>query len=78
MASLQSTHVILSFLGCITLALQYEEAGPIALCRTCDVIFSFVWQFAFLGIVPDLFRYVIIQQLDYVVLNFWIRELDLF
>jgi len=45
----------LSFLGqmAIILALKFEQAGPVALIRTCDVLFGFLLQFIFLGVVPD-------------------------
>lgn len=41
----------------LTLALQLEDAGPVALVRSCDVIFAYVWQYLFLNVVPDLFRW---------------------
>ncbi|MCL4156990.1 UNVERIFIED_CONTAM: hypothetical protein GTU68_030645 [Idotea baltica] len=46
---------ILSFLGQVlkTKALQLEEAGPVAIARTADVIFAFIWQFLFFGETPD-------------------------
>ena len=45
----------LSYLGQIlkTKALQVEQAGPVSIARTADVIFAFIWQFAFFGEVPD-------------------------
>lgn len=48
----------LSFVGqmSIILGLKFEQAGPVALIRTCDVIWGFLLQFAFLGVVPDLYR----------------------
>jgi drug/metabolite transporter (DMT)-like permease len=50
---------LLSFIGQMTiiLALKFEQAGPVALVRSCDVIFGFVLQFIFLGVVPDAYRY---------------------
>jgi len=49
---------ILSFIGQmgIILALKSEQAGPVALVRSCDVIFGFLFQFIFLGVVPDEYR----------------------
>jgi drug/metabolite transporter (DMT)-like permease len=44
---------------CLTLALKYELAGPVSLLRTTEVIFAFVWQLLFLGVIPDIFRYVV-------------------
>jgi drug/metabolite transporter (DMT)-like permease len=50
----------LTFIGqtCMTLAFKFEQAGTISLCRTTDVIFAFMWQFLFLGIIPDKFRFL--------------------
>ncbi|XP_021959979.1 solute carrier family 35 member G1 isoform X2 [Folsomia candida] len=44
-----------SFFGqsAIVLALKFEQAGPVALLRSCDVIFGFILQFLVLHIVPD-------------------------
>lgn len=36
-----------------TRALQLEEAGPVSVARTTDVIFAFLWQLIFFGDVPD-------------------------
>jgi uncharacterized metal-binding protein len=49
----------LSFVGqmSIVLALKFEQAGPVALIRSCDVIFGFLLQFVFLDVIPDLWRY---------------------
>lgn len=41
----------------INLALKIEDAGVVALVRSCDVICAFMLQFIFLGVVPDLLRY---------------------
>lgn len=51
---------VLSFLGQIlkTKALQMEEAGPIAIARSADVIFAYLWQFLFFQEVPDLFTII--------------------
>jgi len=40
---------------CLTLALKYEEAGPVSLVRTTEILFAFMWQFLLLGVVPDIF-----------------------
>lgn len=42
----------------INLALKLEDAGVVALVRSCDVIAAFMLQFIFLGVVPDLLRFV--------------------
>ncbi|ODN02168.1 hypothetical protein Ocin01_04506 [Orchesella cincta] len=41
----------------LALALQFEEAGPVSLVRTSEVVFAFIWQFLFLKVSPDIFRY---------------------
>lgn len=40
---------VFSFFGQIllTLALKLEHAGPVAICRTCDIVFAFIWQVIF-------------------------------
>ena len=43
--------------GSIVTALKPENAGPVALVRSLDVLFAFILQFQFLDIVPDLLRY---------------------
>lgn len=50
---------LLAFLGqsMFTMALKYEDAGPIALIRTSEVIFTFIWQIVFLAEIPDSFRF---------------------
>lgn len=40
----------------MNLALQFEQASPVAVTRTMDFIFAFVLQFVAMGIIPDLFR----------------------
>jgi drug/metabolite transporter (DMT)-like permease len=46
----------LTFLGhnTLTMALQYEQAGPVALVRTSEIIFTFGWQILFFQLFPDL------------------------
>lgn len=44
----------------IVLALQIEEAGTVALVRTCEVIFTFIWQWILLNKIPDWIRSVYI------------------
>lgn len=39
----------------IMLALKFEEAGPVALVGTSGVIFSFILQFLFFGVSPDIY-----------------------
>ncbi|CAG7786816.1 unnamed protein product [Allacma fusca] len=43
------------FMGQISLvlALKFENAGPVSLLRTCDVVLSFLWQYIFLNVIPD-------------------------
>ena len=50
--------VLISFSGQlgIILGLKFEQAGPVALTRTCDAVFAFLFQFLFLGVVPDKYR----------------------
>lgn len=45
----------LTFVGqnALTLALQYEQAGPISLIRPSEILFIFVWQFLFLNKIAD-------------------------
>jgi len=42
----------------LTLALQWEQAGPVALAKTSDCVFAFILQYFVLGVVPDIFRQV--------------------
>ncbi|GAB6026494.1 hypothetical protein CHUAL_012919 [Chamberlinius hualienensis] len=46
---------LFSFLGqvLLTKSLQLEQAGPVSICRTADIVFAFVWQVIFLGEVPN-------------------------
>jgi drug/metabolite transporter (DMT)-like permease len=46
---------LLAFLGqtFFTLALKYEDAGPISLIRTLEVPLTFMWQIIFLAELPD-------------------------
>ncbi|CAL8125840.1 unnamed protein product [Orchesella dallaii] len=47
---------LLTFLGqaFFVLAVKYEKAGPLSIARTSESIFAFLWQFLFLGVVPDM------------------------
>jgi drug/metabolite transporter (DMT)-like permease len=47
--------ILFTFLGqtLFVISLQFEQAGPVALMQTTDVIFSFINQFVFLQVVPD-------------------------
>lgn len=51
---------IFSFLGQIllTLALQLEQAGPVALARSSDIFFAFIWQMMVFNEAPN--RYSLI------------------
>jgi drug/metabolite transporter (DMT)-like permease len=40
----------------LAIALHTEEAGIVSLICTSDVVFAFIFQFIFLGDVPDIFR----------------------
>ncbi|EDV91210.1 solute carrier family 35 member G1 [Drosophila grimshawi] len=46
---------IFSFLGQIllTLSLQVEQAGPVAIARCADIVFAFIWQMIFFGEAPN-------------------------
>ncbi|KAH8358462.1 hypothetical protein KR093_000432 [Drosophila rubida] len=46
---------IFSFLGQIllTLSLQVEQAGPVAIARCADIVFAFIWQMMFFGEAPN-------------------------
>lgn len=46
---------IFSFLGQIllTLSLQVEQAGPVAIARCADIVFAFIWQIMFFGEAPN-------------------------
>lgn len=51
---------IFSFLGQIllTLSLQIEQAGPVAIARCADIVFAFVWQMLFFGETPTAYSLV--------------------
>lgn len=42
----------------LTLALQLENAGPVALARTADIVFAFIWQVLFFKEVPNIYSLV--------------------
>lgn len=46
---------VFSFLGQIllTIALQLEEAGPVAIARSADIVFAFIWQMLFFREIPN-------------------------
>ncbi|KAK9874137.1 hypothetical protein WA026_002492 [Henosepilachna vigintioctopunctata] len=48
---------VFSFLGQIllTLALQLEQAGPVAIARSSDIVFAFIWQVMFFNEIPNMF-----------------------
>ncbi|XP_071447759.1 solute carrier family 35 member G1-like [Hetaerina americana] len=37
----------------LTVALQIEQAGPVAIARSADIVFAFIWQVAFFREVPN-------------------------
>lgn len=51
---------LFSFSGQIllTLALQMEQAGPVAIARSADIVFAFLWQVIFFNEIPN--RYSIV------------------
>jgi len=51
---------VFSFLGQIllTLSLQIEQAGPVAIARCADIVFAFVWQMLFFGETPTAYSLV--------------------
>lgn len=46
---------VFSFLGQIllTISLQLEEAGPVAIARSADIVFAFIWQILFFKQIPS-------------------------
>lgn len=54
---------IFSFLGQIllTLSLQLEQAGPVSIARSADIVFAFIWQILFFKEVPN--RYSVLGAL---------------
>jgi drug/metabolite transporter (DMT)-like permease len=55
---LVATLATFTFFGqcAIIMAMKAEQAGPVALIRTCDVIFGFGLQIIILGKIPDWLR----------------------
>lgn len=51
---------VFSFLGQIllTLSLQLEQAGPVSIARSTDIVFAFVWQVLFFKEVPNRFSVI--------------------
>ncbi|KAJ8887784.1 hypothetical protein PR048_014002 [Dryococelus australis] len=39
----------------LTLSLQMEQAGPVAIARSADIVFAFIWQVLFFKEVPNLY-----------------------
>lgn len=39
----------------LTLALQYEQAGPVAIARSADIVFAFIWQIMFFKETPNVY-----------------------
>jgi len=66
-------------LTCLVLALQVEEAGVVALIRTSEVIFVFLWQYIIVGTLPDwisiLGAVLVISGVVTVSLRKWIETL---
>lgn len=40
---------------CLVHALKYENAGPVSICRSLEIVFAFLWQYLFLDEHPTLF-----------------------
>jgi len=53
----------------LAVALQLEEAGPVSLVRTSEVVFAFIWQIVFLNVFPDIFRWVLFCEVAYTIFN---------
>ncbi|XP_076256742.1 solute carrier family 35 member G1 [Rhynchophorus ferrugineus] len=51
---------IFSFLGQIllTVALQLEQAGPVAIARSTDIVYAFIWQVLFFEEIPNRFSVI--------------------
>lgn len=39
----------------LTLALQMEQAGPVSIARSSDIVFAFLWQILFFKEIPNLY-----------------------
>ncbi|KXJ75801.1 solute carrier family 35 member G1 [Aedes albopictus] len=39
----------------LTLALQFEQAGPVAIARSADIVFAFIWQIMFFKETPNVY-----------------------
>lgn len=39
----------------LTLSLQFEQAGPVALARSADIVFAFIWQVLFFKEIPNVY-----------------------
>lgn len=37
----------------LTLALQMEQAGPVAIARSADIVFAFIWEILFFNEIPN-------------------------
>lgn len=42
----------------LTLALQLEHAGPVAIARTSDIVFAFIWQILFFKEIPNVYSII--------------------
>lgn len=51
---------VFSFLGQIllTISLQLEEAGPVAIARSADIVFAFIWQILFFKEIPNIYSVI--------------------
>lgn len=39
----------------LTMALQFEQAGPVAIARSADIVFAFIWEIVFFKETPNIF-----------------------
>ncbi|XP_026477779.1 solute carrier family 35 member G1 [Ctenocephalides felis] len=39
----------------LTMALQFEQAGPVAIARSADIVFAFIWEIVFFQETPNIF-----------------------
>lgn len=72
---------LFSFLGQIllTLALQLEQAGPVSLARSSDIVFAFIWQVLFFSEIPNAYSVagaiLVLSSVVLTGLRKWVLEL---
>ncbi|OXA38335.1 hypothetical protein Fcan01_26818 [Folsomia candida] len=73
---------LMTFLGQIgiIMALKYENAGPVAVIRSSEVLFAYLWQLQFFGVYPDVYSAVgasiIIFSVVVIVTKSWLAGLS--